>query len=453
MILSFWYFIPLLILLALSAVQNYRNGIFIVLATVPLYSARVVLFGIPSTWLELAIYVLACVFFITHFLRRDLKKTARELRLCVKKSRLLIPIAVFFIGIIIGVFVAEDKRSALGIFKGWVFDPFLFFLLFIYAIKTKRELFQSIVAVSIGPLIVSLYGFWEIANKAFLSDPARLDSIFVSANHFTLYTVPLAVLMLGAIVYVFFIPKEKWRKYFTWYESAVLSCALAATVAAVYLSNSYGGWITLLGAGFVLWLFLPRSKLKYAILGIGLAVALPIFGMAYKKTGFRHVDEFWKGKNDSVSARIIIWDGAFALIKQNPILGVGLGQFQEAYVGYVEGLEEAPIERDVPFPHSLYLTLWLEATLVGLIGFILMMIVFYWRGLSVFLGKKKSNFNFLEREKGRFLLALPLSAMSAILIHGLVDTTYFKNDLSFVFWFIAGLELAIAGNICGADSG
>jgi hypothetical protein len=35
-----------------------------------------------------------------------------------------------------------------------------------------------------------------------------------------------------------------------------------------------------------------------------------------------------------------------------------------------------------------------------------------------------------------------LLAMVAILVHGLVDVPYFKNDLAFEFWLLAGLTLA-----------
>ena len=32
-----------------------------------------------------------------------------------------------------------------------------------------------------------------------------------------------------------------------------------------------------------------------------------------------------------------------------------------------------------------------------------------------------------------------MAALSAILIHGLVDTPYFKNDLSIIFWVLIAL--------------
>jgi len=43
----------------------------------------------------------------------------------------------------------------------------------------------------------------------------------------------------------------------------------------------------------------------------------------------------------------------------------------------------------------------------------------------------------------RFFLALG-AAMIVLLVHGLVDTPYFKNDLSVLFWLIIGLGIAEA---------
>ncbi len=38
-------------------------------------------------------------------------------------------------------------------------------------------------------------------------------------------------------------------------------------------------------------------------------------------------------------------------------------------------------------------------------------------------------------------LRLCLAAMVAVLIHGLVDTTYFKNDLALLFWLVVTAAL------------
>jgi O-antigen ligase len=79
------------------------------------------------------------------------------------------------------------------------------------------------------------------------------------------------------------------------------------------------------------------------------------------------------------------------------------------------------LEWAVPHPHSVYLAFWVETGLVGLIGFL-------WLVISWF---KK----ILQAENDGMKVVL-FGIMAYFLLHGLVDTTYFKNDLAAVFWLV-----------------
>ncbi|MCA9389730.1 MAG: hypothetical protein KC585_03955, partial [Candidatus Magasanikbacteria bacterium] len=67
------------------------------------------------------------------------------------------------------------------------------------------------------------------------------------------------------------------------------------------------------------------------------------------------------------------------------------------------------------YPHNIILNFWVETGLAGLLAFF--WIVFAW------LKKKEA-------------MLLPLVAL---LIHGLVDVPYFKNDLAIVFFLVLAL--------------
>ena len=84
-----------------------------------------------------------------------------------------------------------------------------------------------------------------------------------------------------------------------------------------------------------------------------------------------------------------------------------------------------------PYPHNFYLALWLELGFLGLLVFWGMLVKFF---ASIFRRIKNNP------SSKRFLLAVA-GAMIVILIHGLVDTPYFKNDLSVLFWLIIGLSV------------
>jgi uncharacterized membrane protein len=75
------------------------------------------------------------------------------------------------------------------------------------------------------------------------------------------------------------------------------------------------------------------------------------------------------------------------------------------------------------------LSYWLSLGVFGLAAFIILIINFFVR-----LGRSKSD---VTLSAGLF------AAMTAILIHGIIDTTYFKNDLSAIFWLIMALSLLL----------
>jgi O-antigen ligase len=80
----------------------------------------------------------------------------------------------------------------------------------------------------------------------------------------------------------------------------------------------------------------------------------------------------------------------------------------------------------VPQPHNLYLAFLLQTGIIGFIGFILLLFWFFRAGI-------------MNHESGIILM----SVMVYILVHGLVDTTYWKNDLAVIFWLVIGLMVTI----------
>ena len=66
----------------------------------------------------------------------------------------------------------------------------------------------------------------------------------------------------------------------------------------------------------------------------------------------------------------------------------------------------------------------------GILVFIWLIIKFFLIGIKLF-------------KKDPVLIGSLTAAMIVILIHGLVDTPYFKNDLAIIFWLIIGQEIIL----------
>jgi O-antigen ligase len=81
-------------------------------------------------------------------------------------------------------------------------------------------------------------------------------------------------------------------------------------------------------------------------------------------------------------------------------------------------------------PHNVLLDFWLSTGILGLLSFLWLQLVF-WRAVI----RLQS---FAARVRATPLLVGVMAAMAASLVHGLVDNSYFLEDLSIVFWLLCG---------------
>ena len=112
------------------------------------------------------------------------------------------------------------------------------------------------------------------------------------------------------------------------------------------------------------------------------------------------------------------------MLKKSPLFGVGLTGFHEAYKNYPLGPDRVVQN----YPHNFFLNFWVETGFLGLVSMIGLLILFYKR-VRLLLADKRS----------RHLGLAAAAGMGMILLHGLVDVPYFKNDLSVLFWLIFAL--------------
>ncbi len=157
------------------------------------------------------------------------------------------------------------------------------------------------------------------------------------------------------------------------------------------------------------WLILPKAPTLLVTVGaLGVAVLSQV-----NHPKFRQMLDL-VGQSSSHS-RLQIWQTAWLMIKAHPLAGIGLGLFEKEYPKFVHQLFSNPFESKVLHAHNLWLHTWINLGLTGIIGFILLLIVFF-----------KQTINTFKRLPDALTGSLIL-AMAALLIHGLFDTPYWKN--------------------------
>lgn len=407
-----------LILFVYFSWRKIESGIYAVVFFLPLYLARLSIFGVPTTALGLGIYILFIIWLIKN--HRDIKLSE-----IIPDKALRIGIFLLLAGAALSTIFSTDLRVSAGILKGWFLDPFLFFLVLISVVGSPAQITNAVKSLFLSGLAVAgislTYFFYP--PLAGLSYDGRLHGFYLSPNHLAMYLTP--ALIIG--VFLFCCPRISRA------EKIFLLAALPIIFIPFYLTYSYAAWTALAFSLFLL-LYLLIKKLslgkKFLLLA---ACGLIFLAVVFSQT---NMDKFKNLKNlsyrSSLNSRLMIWRAAWLIGKDHPLLGIGPGNFQKYYLDYQSrALGTDPyLEWAVPQPHNIFLAFWLETGILGLAGFILLLFWFFMAVLDNF-------------RKNKPLSALLFSLMAYTLIHGFVDTTYWKNDLSIIFWMIIGLSVIL----------
>lgn len=388
--------------------------------TFPLYLVRFKFAGIPFTVLEAFCYLFFGVLVLAVLCRKRKiywGKPARAYYLLafvlLAGASLGVILAPHFIALPSGVLM-DSKQAALGIWKGWVFAPILYFFAFTQVVtetvKLKKLLLYFIYA---GALVAASAYVFGIFGHGFTYD-LRLSGFFESANYLSLYLG--APLLLG--VYYLLHGNMLDRR------EELYNVASVTTMAhALFLTQSYAAIIAVFGAlALYILVLLIRHKMGFLKISLILLALMIVFGgIAVSQMDSAKFKQFVDFENRSSSTvRLEIYEVAWGLISDYPISGVGPGLFQGYY--QFKGpdiLGKAPMEWNIPHPHNIFFAFWLNAGILGLLALL--------------------GFIALAHRH----LTYPIIAFWGILIHGLFDTPFWKNDLAMVFWLVLGAILIL----------
>jgi O-antigen ligase len=193
------------------------------------------------------------------------------------------------------------------------------------------------------------------------------------------------------------------------------------------LTMSRGGWICFTGSMVLVFLLILRAKLITLRTLVAIAVVVVIF--AGLGLGFSDMikSRLFGDDYGAAHGRIPLNRVAFSVIRNYPLLGVGVKNYQKVAYLFNPNLETVPYER----VHNMYLLAAAETGIPGLL-------ILLWFLGSVFLQGLRNL-----KTKDIFLISLNigiLGGMAALWTHWLVDHGYIGRVA--VFWVLTGLVAA-----------
>lgn len=324
---------------------------------------------------------------------------------------------LFFLGTLVPFFLKEVPLSSFGLFKSFIFLPLV--LMVLLGLLARTALAQRFILFFwwIGILGSAFVGIMLLLAGTLTYD-GRLTSLYASPNHFAMLLSP--GILIGLFLYG--TNSSKWRLLYALGTFLILS--------VLFATRSYASIGAVVFSSVLLWIpFKERMKWTWMkALLIGFFILGSWFYLESSTEKFQVLLDF-TGRSSSAS-RLMIWESAWKISQENFPFGIGLGRFQETYLAYQQFFPPY-LEWAVPEPHNLYLSLFLSTGLLGLMGFLL---VVGSVGKRLWEARSQKNLPLFGR--------LYLSLIAWVLIVGLVDTPYFKNDLSFLFWGVIGLAIA-----------
>ncbi len=366
-----------------------RRSIIILPLFLPFFIIRFSIANIPTTLLEVMIWAI----FFSNLVLSNIK---------IKWSWHLIVAIAFLISGLISALIDPDITAGLGLYKAYFIDGFLVYLLVANLSDAERKVFSNFLIFS-G--IISSLGALSLYFNGIRSEDGRIiDLSLLNPNYLAMFLAPIIVLTVASIT------NKISRK------TIFLIAALILLLATAYLTKSRGVIISVVPA--LIYLFYSLNKKKTTLKKIGawlLIIGFFVGGYLYFKPDWS--DHARKATSSNV--RYYIWSTSVEMIEKNPILGVGLSNYQDYFSSLTKDRVNYPefISPQALTAHNIFLQLYLTTGLLGLLSFM---------GLILFA---------LYRARNKAFSAI----LIAILSYGLVDTPFFRNDLSILFWMVLAL--------------
>lgn len=298
----------------------------------------------------------------------------------------------------------------------WRFMPFV---VVVFLLKNYVDVKKVILASFVGISFVATYAVYQGLNG------------ISRANGFYGHPMTLGgwLCIFMPLLLIEFFEKRLLGKYY--WLSGIAFCVCSASLV---FNGTRGAWLAVsivCAALIIYYMFKSKRNLVLSIIFIALISAVLV-----NNPKFMHrldtIDDFTKYQSNT--ERILIWQSAWNMFKDHPILGVGLGQYtvnyQQKYI-----LPQAK-EPNLGHAHNNFMQMLAENGIVGFAGFIVMF------GYIIL----KNSIEWIKT-KNVYALMIIVSTVCLIL-QGFTEYNVGNSAVIKMYWLILGL-VVILGKLSG----
>ena len=299
------------------------------------------------------------------------------------------------------------------------------------AVRNTGDLKRLCAGAGFAVLVSSLYAVYQrirgVEVNASYVDlevnagmPGRVESFFDNPNTFA----QVLILLLPLLAALMLCSKH-------WWSRLMAAGIFAVGVAACGMTYSRASWVG--GAcAAVVFVFLWRPKLIPAFVAL-CVLCIPLL----PTTIWNRILTIGNTSDTSTASRIPLYQAALAVIAKSPVTGAGLGTAAaQEYIG-TYNLYHA----DAPYvhAHNIYLELWVEAGVLGFVGFCGSML---WN-----IKNAARQVRHCADSAARTITAACAASLCGAMVAGLADYLWNYPRVMSMFWFVFAMALAGA-KIC-----
>ena len=307
-------------------------------------------------------------------------------------------------------------------------------LVTVSAVQCTEELKRLAAGGGVCVLVSSLYGVYQRiqgveVNESYVDMtvnagmPGRVESFFDNPNTFA----EVLILLLPLVLALILCSRHS--------ISRLVACGVFVVgVAALGMTYSRASWVGI-ACAMVVMVFLWKPKLipVFAVLCVLCIPLLPT-------TIWNRILTIANPADSSTSSRIPLYQAALEVIKKSPISGAGLGT--AATQAYIK--EYNLYHGEAPFVHAhhFYLEVWIEAGLLGVVGFVGSML---WN-----IKRSAHTVRHCTDSAARTITCAAAAALCGSMVCGLADYLWNYPRVMCIFWFVFAVALA-GTKVCCAE--
>ena len=306
-------------------------------------------------WNNLFALAFSCLVFLAMLLdawnRRETAFRARDLG---------VSLLIFLAAVCLSLVFAQNRHEAIRVFFFYV-TAVLFCFSLLGTVTNRGRLMSILGFIYLALLLTGVYAIFQrlqgVEVSAIQTDlklnagmPGRVYSTMDNPNNyaeFIVLTFPVSLVFCMGIV------DRRWK--------TLCLASLAVPVVALLMTYSRSGWVSFALAAVVFLALWDKRLLPLVV--IAGVIALPILPDSI----FNRILTIGSTADSSNMYRVYIWTACLQMLRHHGLTGIGLGveNFVLVYANYC--LPQATL---TSHSHMIYMEVWLEMGILGLVGFL-----------------------------------------------------------------------------------